>query len=275
MTNDDRSNEDRTGDGTVPGNTGGPGSTNAPAWGSAPQHDRQDAPRYGERVDPAPGSAPQYGERDQGQPQYGQQQYGERSGYDHQQYGQQQYGERGGYDQRDGRPDSPTWGEHQGTHQPYAASSAPASAGSPTWQSYEEPKPAKKKKTVGVIAFALGILSLVLGVVGGAVLGAAFAGNAALAEIARNGGSSVQQQEQMQQQLMNDPAALSQFGGGSIVVLIAAVLGLWALVQGIIAAVAGRGRVWGVLAIILAVVATFATFIAVTVAAAAAVTGSN
>ncbi|MDM7889293.1 DUF4064 domain-containing protein [Curtobacterium sp. RHCJP20] len=266
MTNDDRSNEDRTGDG------------NAPVWGSAPQHDRHDAPRYGERVDPAPGSAPRYGERDQGQPQYGQQQqYGERDQYGQQQYSQSaQYGERdqrGGYDQRDGRPESPTWGEHQGSHQPYAASSAPASAGSPAWQSYEEPK--RKKKTVGLVAFALGILSLVLGVVGGAVMGAAFAGNAALEQIARDGGGTAQQQEQLQQQLMNDPSAMSQIGGGGIIVLIAAVLGLWALVQGIIAAVAGRGRVWGVLAIILAVVATFATFIALTVAAAAAVTGSN
>ncbi|QCR44736.1 hypothetical protein C1N91_15535 [Curtobacterium sp. SGAir0471] len=264
MTNDDRSNEDRTGDG------------NAPVWGSAQQHDRQDAPRYGERVDPAPGSAPQYGERDQGQPRYGQQQYGERDQYgQQQQYGQQPYGERGGYDQRDGRPDSPTWGEHQGTHQPYAASSAPASAGSPAWQSYEQPKPVKKKKTVGIIAFALGILSLVLGVVGGAVLGAAVAGNATLEQIARDGGSSAQQQEQLQQQLMNDPAVMGQLGGGSIVIVIAAVLGLWALVQGIIAAVAGRGRVWGVLAIILAVVATFATFIATSVAVTAAITGGN
>ncbi|WP_066657084.1 DUF4064 domain-containing protein [Curtobacterium sp. MR_MD2014] len=280
MTNDDRSNEDRTGDG------------DAPVWGSAPQRDQRDqhdAPRYGERVDPAPGSAPQYGEQHQGQQQYGQQQYGERDQYGQQQYGerdqhgQQQYGQpqhgehdqHGRYDQRDGRHESPTWGEHQGSHQPYAASSAPASAGSPAWQSSEETKPAKKKKTVGLVAFALGILSLVLGVVGGAVLGAAFAGNAAIEQIARDGGGSVQQQEQLRQQLMNDPSAMSQFGGGSIIILIAAVLGLWALVQGIIAAVAGRGRVWGVLAIILAVVATFATFIAVSIAAAAAVTGGN
>ncbi|MFJ5144679.1 DUF4064 domain-containing protein [Curtobacterium sp. NPDC088465] len=266
MTNDDRSNEDRTGDG------------DAPVWGSAPQRDQHDAPRYGERVDPAPGSAPQYGEQHQGQQQYGQQQYGERDQHGQQQYGQPQHGEHdqhGRYDQRDGRHESPTWGEHQGSHQPYAASSAPASAGSPAWQSSEETKPAKKKKTVGLVAFALGVLSLVLGVVGGAVLGAAFAGNAALEQIARDGGGSVQQQEQLQQQLMNDPSAMSQLGGGAIIILIAAVLGLWALVQGIIAAVAGRGRVWGVLAIILAVVATFATFIAVSIAAAAAVTGGN
>ncbi|MDM7891704.1 DUF4064 domain-containing protein [Curtobacterium caseinilyticum] len=244
MTNDDRRNEDRTGD--------------APVWGSAPQHDRSDAPRYGERVD-QPGAAPQYGQ----QPRYGEQQDG-----------QQQHGDQPDrYGQRDGHQDSPTWGEHQGSHQPYAASSAPASAGSPAWQSYEEPK--RKKKTVGLVAFALGVLSLVLGVVGGAVMGAALAGNAAFAEMARNGGGSVEQQEQLQQQLMNDPSALSQFGGGAIVVLIAAVLGLWALVQGIIAAVAGRGRVWGVLAIILAVVATFATFIAVSVAVTSAIAGSN
>ncbi|MCL9663767.1 DUF4064 domain-containing protein [Curtobacterium albidum] len=282
MTNDDRSNEDRTGDGNAPGNA------DAPVWGSAPQHDRHDAPRYGERVDPAPGSAPQYGEQhqgrpqygeqDHGQPQYGQQQYGDRDQHGQQpQYGQPaQYGEHdqhGRRDQHDGRHESPTWGEHRGSHQPYAASSAPASAGSPAWQSYEEPK--RKKKTVGLVAFALGVLSLVLGVVGGALMGAAFAGNRALADIAQNGGSSVEQQQQMQQQLMNDPSALTQLSGGLIVVGIAAVLGLWALVQGIVAAVSGRGRVWGVLAIILAVVATFATFIAISIAAAAAVTGSN
>lgn len=242
MTNDDRSNEDRTGDGS------------APVWGQAPRHDQHDAPRYGERIDHTSGSTPQYGEQ---QPRYGEQQ----------QYDQGQYG------QGDGRQDSPTWGEHQGSHQPYAASSAPASAGSPAWQSYEEPK--RKKKTVGIVAFVVGLLSLVLGIIGGSLMGAAFAGNAALAQIARDGGSSVEQQQQLQQQLMNDPNTLSQIGGGAIVVLIAAILGLWALVQGIIAAVAGRGRLWGVLAIVLAVVATIATFVAVSVAAASAVAGSN
>lgn len=256
MTNDDRSNEDRTGDG------------NAPVWGSAPQRDQHDAPRYGERVDPAPGSAPQYGEQHQGQPQYGQQQYG-----------QPQYGERdqhGGYDQRDGRQDSPTWGEHQGTHQPYAASSAPASAGGPAWQSYDEPKPAKKK-TLGVVAFVLGLVSLVLGVVGGYLMGTALANSSVLGDIARNGGNgSVEQQQQLQQQLMNDPAVMGQLGIGAIVAGIAALIGLWALVQGIIAAVTKRGRGWGVFAIVLAVVATIATFVTyIAVAAAAAVNGAS
>lgn len=262
MTNDDRSNEDRTGDG------------NAPVWGSAPRHDQHDAPRYGERVDPAPGSAPQYGGQHQGQPQYGQQQYGERD-----QYGQQQYGEqRGGYDQRDGRPDSPTWGEHQGSHQPYAASSAPASAGGPAWQSYGEPKPeTKKKKTVGVVAFVLGLVSLVLGVVGGWLMGTALANSSALGDIARNGGNgSVEQQQQLQQQLMNDPAVMGQLGVGAVVAGIAALLGLWALVQGIVAVVTKRGRGWGVFAIVLAVVATIATFATyIGVAAAAAVNGAS
>ena len=63
MTNDDRNDQDRTGDGQ------------APSWGEAPQQRPDaDAPRYGERVDPTPTSTPQYGEQyGQGQQQYGQQ----------------------------------------------------------------------------------------------------------------------------------------------------------------------------------------------------------
>ncbi|WIE75499.1 phage holin family protein [Curtobacterium sp. MCSS17_007] len=258
MTNDDRSNEDRTGDGS------------APVWGSAPRHDQHDAPRYGERVDPAPGSAPQYGEQHQGQPQYGERdQYGQQP-----QYGQHHGHQQDQYGQHDGRQDSPTWGEHQGSHQPYAASSAPASAGSPAWQSYEEPK--RKKKTVGVVAFVLGLASLVLGVVGGYLMGNALANSNALSDIAQGGGASAEQQQQLQQQLMNDPAVMGQLGVGAVVAGIAAILGLWALVQGIIAAVTKRGRGWGVFAIVLAVVATIATFVTyIGVAAAAAVNGAS
>jgi len=261
MTNDDRSNEDRTGDG------------DAPVWGRPQQHDQADAHRTGDRNDAD--RAPRYGEYDQQQPRYGEQdqqqpRYGQQ---DQQQYGQQhdqqQYGR-----QDDRRADSPTWGEHQGAHQPYAASSAPASAGSPTWQHAEQPK--RKKKTVGVVAFVLGLASLVLGVVGGFLMGTALASSNVLGDIAQNGGASTEQQQQLQQQLMNDPAVMGQLGIGAVVAGIAAILGLWALVQGIIAAVAGRGRGWGIFAIVLAVVATLATFgTYIGVAAAAAVNGAS
>ena len=249
MTNDDRSNEDRTGDGRTP------------TWGEPQQPARDDAPRYGERIDPATDRAPRYGES-AGQtdaPRWGEQtsstdtpQYGST------QYGQQQYGEQ-------------QYGQPPHGHQAYAA--APASAGAPSWQGYEEPK--RKKKTVGVVAFVLGLASLVIGVVGGYLMGSALASSDALSNLAPTDGSTPDQ-SQLQQQLMNDPAVMSQVGAGAVVAGIAAILGLWALVQGIIAIATKRGRGWGVFAIVLSVVATIATFgTYIGIAASAVVNGSN
>jgi len=246
MTNDDRSNEDRTGDCQVP------------SWGEAPQQPAAgatpaaDEPRYGER-------APQYGEQtpQAEAPRYGSTEYAEQQG---------QYG----------RPDDaqPQYGQQQQYgQQPYAAAAAPTSAGAPSWQGYEEPK--RKKKTVGVVAFILGLASLVLGVVGGWIMGSALAGSDALSGLVPTDGSTPDQ-SQLQQQLLNDPNVVSQIGAGAVVAGIAALLGIWALVQGIIAIATKRGRGWGVFAIILAVVATIATFgTYVGVAAAAAVSGAN
>ncbi|MBT1672031.1 DUF4064 domain-containing protein [Curtobacterium flaccumfaciens] len=252
MTNDDRNDQDRTGDGQ------------APRWGDAPQQQPDaEAPRYGERVDPAPTSTPQYGEQ-YGQ---GQQQYGQQSGQ-----GQQQYGQPNG-EQQYGQPSStPSWNDQQRhDQQPYAA--APAHAGAPAWQSHDEPKP-KKKKTVGIIAFVLGLLALVLGVVGGYIMGSAISNSGVLDQITQNGSTNLTP-EQMQSEVMNDPDVRSQLVGGIAVIGIAAFLGLWALVQGIIAAVAKRGRVWGILAIVLAVVATIATFVTYAGVAAAAVAANS
>ncbi|MCS6548716.1 DUF4064 domain-containing protein [Curtobacterium flaccumfaciens pv. flaccumfaciens] len=264
MTNDDRNDQDRTGD------------VQAPRWGDAPQQQPDaEAPRYGERVDPAPTSTPQYGEQ-YGQ---GQQQYGQQSGQG-QQYGQpngeQQYGQPNG-EQQYGQPSStPSWNDQQRhdqhhDQQPYAA--APAHAGAPAWQSHDEPKP-KKKKTVGIIAFVLGLLALVLGVVGGYIMGSAISNSGVLDQITQNGSTNLTP-EQMQSEVMNDPDVRSQLVGGIAVIGIAAFLGLWALVQGIIAAVAKRGRVWGILAIVLAVVATIATFVTYAGVAAAGAVGAN
>ncbi|MBO9046265.1 DUF4064 domain-containing protein [Curtobacterium flaccumfaciens pv. flaccumfaciens] len=255
MTNDDRNDQDRTGDGQ------------APRWGDAPQQQPDaEAPRYGERVDPAPTSTPQYGEQ-YGQ---GQQQYGQQSGQG------QQYGQPNG-EQQYGQPSStPSWNDQQRhdqhhDQQPYAA--APAHAGAPAWQSHDEPKP-KKKKTVGIIAFVLGLLALVLGVVGGYIMGSAISNSGVLDQITQNGSTNLTP-EQMQSEVMSDPDVRSQLVGGIAVIGIAAFLGLWALVQGIIAAVAKRGRVWGILAIILAVVATIATFVTYAGVAAAAVAANS
>ncbi|MFS0728591.1 DUF308 domain-containing protein [Curtobacterium sp. 1P10AnD] len=249
MTND-RSNEDRPADGQ------------APSWGSAPDAAAADAPRYGEQ-----GDAPRYGERAEpaSAPQYGEQgdapRYGEQTAAP--QYGQSQYGQG----QHDDRSGVPAW-NHDHQQQPYAAAAA-TNHGGPSWQQYDEPKP--KKKTVGVVAFVLGLASVVIGVVGGWLMGSALANSSAIRDLVPTDGSTPDQ-SQLQQQLMNDPNVISQLGTGAIVAGIAAILGIWALVQGIVAIVTKRGRGWGVFAIILAVVATIATFATyVGVAAAAAV----
>lgn len=221
MTNDDRSNQDRTGDGQ------------APSWGEAPQQQpAAEAPRYGERSD----STPQYG---QPAPRYGEQQ---------DQYGQQPSG-------------TPNWGgEQQDGQQPYAA--APASSGSPAWQSYEEPK--AKKKTLGVVAFVVGLAALVVGVIGGYLFGQAFGGSEAFRDSMENSGATPSDSQITE--LMTSSDAVT----GSLMFYLGTALGLWAIVQGIIAAVTKRGRAWGVVAIILAVVAVIAFGIAIGFAAVAA-----
>ncbi|WP_420369041.1 hypothetical protein [Curtobacterium sp. L1-20] len=251
MTDHDRNDQDRAGDGRVP--NWGEGQQPASAPADQPGHD---APRYGERAPEA--DAPRYGERapEGHTPQYGAQQYDAPSDGDQQgRYGQVQHD------------------QHQYGQQPYAASSAPTSAGAPAWQSYEEPK--RKKKTVGVVAFVLGLASLVIGVVGGYLMGSALANSDAISKLVPTDGSTPDQ-GQLQQQLMNDPNVVSQLGVGAVVAGVAALLGLWALVQGIIAIATKRGRGWGVFAVVLAAVATIATFATyIGVAAAAAVGGGN
>lgn len=226
MTNDDRSNQDRTGDGQ------------APSWGGAPQQQpAADAPRYGERSDSTPQygqPAPRYGEQ---QDQYGQQSSGTPNWGGEQQHGQQQYGQ-----------------------QPYAA--APASSGSPAWQSYEEPK--AKKKTLGVVAFVVGLAALVVGVIGGFLFGQAFGGSEAFRDSMENSGATPSDSQIAE--LMTSSNAVT----GSLMFYLGTALGLWAIVQGIIAAVTKRGRAWGVVAIILAVVAVIAFGIAIGFAAVAA-----
>jgi hypothetical protein len=239
MTNDDRSNEDRTGDGQVP------------SWGEPQQQPTSaaaDEPRYGER---SAQDAPRYGERaPEGEtPQYGQQQ----------QYGSAQYGEQQG---QYGQQPAASWGDQHQTQQPYAASSAPTSAGAPAWQGYEEPK--RKKKTVGVVAFIVALLALVVAVIGGYLFGAAFGGSDAFRQSIENGGATPSDADIMA--LTSSSSAVI----GSVLFYLGTALGLWAIVQGIVAAITKRGRGWGVFAIILAVVAAIAFVVTILIAAVAA-----
>jgi len=229
MTNDDRSNDDRTGDGQVPN------------WGDPRQEPVADAPRYGERTEPAPAEAPRYGSTE----------YAEQQG-------------------RYGRPDDPQpqYGQQQYGQQPYAAASAPTSAGAPAWQGYEEP--ARKKKTVGVVAFVLGLVALVLGVVVGYLFGTAIVHSQAFDDVLRNGGSTTPDSSAFSD-LQGSPE-LATAGGLAI---LGSALGIWSIVQGIIAIVTKRGRAWGVIGLILAVLGPIALFVVYAAVAAAAVANSG
>jgi uncharacterized membrane-anchored protein len=60
---------------------------------------------------------------------------------------------------------------------------------------------------------------------------------------------------------MNDPSLVTSSGGAGIAILAGTVLGLWAIVQAIIAIVTKRGRAFGVIALIVAVVAPIVLYI--------------
>jgi len=203
-----------------------------------PRYGEPQQPRYGERVSPEQGGAPR--SEDQPTQQYQQQsapQWGQ-----HEQQHQQQYGQPG--DQ---------FGQQQYSQQPQQYGNQ-QQAGAPAWHSYDEP--AKKKKTVGVIAFLAAVVALVIGAVGGYLLGTALSNSQVLQDYAQNGGSgNPADTQELQRQLMQDPESMAGLGTGSVLMLVGSVFGLWAIVQGIVAIVAKRGRLWGVLAIILAVVA--------------------
>jgi len=117
------------------------------------------------------------------------------------------------------------------------------------------------------VAFVLALVAVVLAVVAGTVFGSAFGANSAIRDAILNGSAATQSgQEDLQRQLMNDPTILTSSGGAGIAILIGTVLGLWALVQGIIAIVTKRGRAFGVVAVILAVLGPVVLYIVFAVA---------
>jgi hypothetical protein len=213
-----------------------------------------DRPRYGERI--TPDSTPQYGEQ---QHQYGQQQG--------QQYGQQQgdqYGQQQGQ-----QSDAPSWGGQQHQPQQYQQQqygTAPASSGGPAWQQHHEP--VAKKKTVGRVAAVLAVSALVIGVITGLLFGTAIAQSDAFRQILENGGRTSADPSQFSG-LEDDP----NIAAAGLMFLFGTLVGLWAIVQGIVAIATKRGRGAGVFAVIVAVVAVIAVF--VTYGAVAAVAVSN
>lgn len=114
--------------------------------------------------------------------------------------------------------------------------------------------PAARKKgpaTLGVIAFIVALLAVVVGsiltYIGGVQVGAL----AQYAQLSSDGAS-------IDPSTLPPEAQASAAMGGALVVVgytVMAVLGLWGLIQGIVAAIRGRGRGWGIAAIVIAVLA--------------------
>ena len=113
--------------------------------------------------------------------------------------------------------------------------------------------PPNRSKTLGVVAFVAGavvlVLSVTISVIIGNLLGALIQPGTSFSQGFEAGANST------------DPGVA--FGGLLVVVqlLIGTGLGVWAFVQGIVAARQSRGRGWGVAAIVLAVVAPILSFI--------------
>ncbi|WP_125131578.1 hypothetical protein [Microbacterium sp. 10M-3C3] len=126
----------------------------------------------------------------------------------------------------------------------------------------------KGRATLGVVAFVVALLAIVVGsiltYIGGTRLGALAQYAQVTSEGATLDATNVPPEAQAN-------AAL----GGILVVVgytVMAVLGLWALIQGIVAAVRNRGRGWGIAAIVLAVLAVIPVSILLAVGTASTAT---
>jgi len=142
--------------------------------------------------------------------------------------------------------------------QPFAASTF-----APTSAVFHNAPPAKPK-TLGVVAFVVGLVVLLFAVVFSVVGGLAFA---PIAGKAITAGGTIDQTV-----INSDDPGIAAFGVLSTVFFVAGtLLGLWAIVQGLIATIKKRGRAFGIVAMALAVatpVISFVVFYAVTFASA-------
>lgn len=231
-----------------------------------------DEPRYGERhpAGEQQDRQQQYGEQQYGEQQYGGQQYGSQQQYGQrpygqspqgqEQYGQQQYGQsqygQSPYGQQ-------PYGQQHGDHDPYGAQQWQPPASQP----YGQPghtgaawatagSGARPSRRIGVIALVAAVVALVLGIVGGVVFGQGLTHIPGFAQAIRGGG--MVDQGQLQRRMQEDPSALSGLATGGLLALLGTGFGIWAIVQGIIAIAKDRGRVFGIVALVVAVLGAIA-----------------
>jgi len=241
--------------GSVPGASPEPGyGQQHPQQGSGPQPQP-----YGQQYPPQGyGQQPQqYGQPQYGQPQYGQPQYG-------QQYPQQGYGQPPQQPQQYGQPQQPPQPYGQQPQQGYAPRPQPSQQDNPYqithWAAQygnqaEEPmqyqrspyavpgQKVAKSPLLGMIAFGVVLVCLLLVCLAAQPIGEIFS-NLVLA----TGSTSVDQTTFTQLLMEQAPMQVMMMNIGSMV-------GFAGWITGIVAAVAGRGRLWGVLAIIVGTLA--------------------
>lgn len=106
---------------------------------------------------------------------------------------------------------------------------------------FPEPTPAivRRSRRLGVVAFVIALVALVGSLIISIILGVDFA------------------QADASLDFTSAMSKISAVAGvlALLEIILGSLLGIWAIVQGIIAAVQRRGRAWGVTAIVLAVVA--------------------
>lgn len=233
-----------------PDNSSGSDPGASPQPGDGQQHPQQG---YGQQPQPFGQQYPQqgYGQQPQpyGQPQHPQQPYGQPPQQYGQQYPQQGYGQQ---PQQYGQRPQQGYGQQP---QPYGQPQQPQPYGQQPQQGYAPPvqyqqsayaapgQKAAKSPLVGLVAFGVVLVCLVLvGLAAGPI------GEVLSSLILATGSTQVDQTTLTQMLTEQVPLQVMMLNVGTT-------LGTAGWITGIVAAVAGRGRLWGVLAIIAGVLA--------------------
>ena len=205
-------------------------------------------PGYGQTPSPGQpyGYPPQQGpNQPYGQPQQAPNPYGQAN----QPYGQPPQGPNQPYGQPPQAPNQPYGQPQQGPNQPYGQPQRGFVPTSPTG-AYGTP-PAKRSPILGIIAL---LVVLICGVVLSMSL---FRMGGLLGQLAVNGTVEISSQTQLQEEV------LSQLGGiWTLLVYGSGLLGFVGWIVGIVAVATKRGRAFGVVTIILGVIAPIAAFAA-------------
>lgn len=149
-------------------------------------------------------------------------------------------------------------GSYAGPYGGQPAQPQPAPQPQPSYSGgYESAAPQyqaqKRSSTLGVVALVLAVLAAI-----GYVVFAVLAGQATLDLANMSGGAVPEDPEQLDQETTNKLLAVTGF---TVAQVVPALLGLAGLICGIVSAATARGRAFGIIAIVLAVLAPLIAFV--------------